>query len=74
MSRAVTVSSKFQIVIPKEVREAHDIKPGDQLAFVDYKGVMTLVPALTFQQLRGILKGTDGPPFEREKHDRNIEF
>ena len=43
MARA-TVSPKFQIVIPKEIRERYELKPGQQLALIDRGGYIALVP------------------------------
>ncbi len=39
------ISPKFQIVIPKEIRERLDLKPGQQVAFVERNGLVTMVPA-----------------------------
>jgi AbrB family looped-hinge helix DNA binding protein len=55
----VTVSSKYQIVIPKGLREFLHIKPGDQLAFMHYAGAVELVPVRPISELRGIAKGID---------------
>ena len=43
MARA-TVSPKFQIVIPKEIRERYELKPGQQVALIDRDGYIALVP------------------------------
>jgi AbrB family looped-hinge helix DNA binding protein len=56
----VTVSSKFQIVIPTEVRERHGVKAGQKLVMFDTGGdVIHLVPLLPLTALRGLLKGTE---------------
>ncbi len=65
----VTVSSKYQIVIPKEVREALDIKPGQEFAVLVKGTSISLVPVPTLEELRGILKGADLSGL-REKVDR----
>jgi AbrB family looped-hinge helix DNA binding protein len=63
------VSSKFQIVIPKEVRERLDLVQGQVLQVVAKRGVITLVPERPISELRGFVRGmdTDGV---RDKEDR----
>ena len=61
----VTVSPKFQVVIPKEVREAMNITPGQKVQMMIYKGNIVLVPLRPIEELRGILKGID-TTFERD--------
>jgi AbrB family looped-hinge helix DNA binding protein len=67
----VTVSPKFQVVIPRELREALEIKPGQKMAMFNVNGTIRLVPVRPMNQMRGFLKGlsTDGV---REKRDRNL--
>ena len=40
----ITVSSKYQIVIPAKIREALGIKPGEKLHAIEYRGRIELVP------------------------------
>jgi AbrB family looped-hinge helix DNA binding protein len=40
----ITVSSKYQIVIPLKIREALGIKPGEKLHAIEYRGRIELVP------------------------------
>jgi AbrB family looped-hinge helix DNA binding protein len=63
---AVTVSSKYQIVIPKEIREAMGIKPGDKIRIFRYNGRLELVPVRDIRKMRGWLKGLD-TTVEREE-------
>jgi AbrB family looped-hinge helix DNA binding protein len=56
---AVTVSPKYQVVIPKEVRESMDIHPGQKIQILVYKGRIELIPLRPIEELRGILKGID---------------
>jgi AbrB family looped-hinge helix DNA binding protein len=64
----VKLSSKYQVVIPPEVREAKGWKPGDEIAVVeDDDGSIRLVRVPTFQELRGIFTGRITVPFERDK-------
>lgn len=53
------VSRKGWVVIPREIRERYDIKPGDQVQIVDYAGRIAIVPTLNnpVRQSRGLLKG-----------------
>ena len=55
----VTVSPKFQVVIPKEVREALGIKVGERLDAIPYRGHVALVPVRSIRSARGFLKGID---------------
>ncbi len=62
----VTVSSKYQIVIPKEVREAMGIRPGQKLRVVPTGEQIRLVPDKPISAYRGILRGMD-THIEREE-------
>lgn len=53
----VTISSKFQIVIPKQVRERLCLKPWQRLQIIEKGGVVTLVPEIPLASLKGALKG-----------------
>lgn len=52
----ISVSSKYQIVIPKEVRERLPLKPGQKLIVYEKDGVIHLIPELPAKKLRGLLK------------------
>lgn len=60
---AVTVSPKFQVVIPKKVRESMGIKSGQKIQMLTYCNRIELIPIKPIQQLKGFLKGinTDVP-------------
>ena len=62
----VTVSPKYQVVIPKEIRERMDIKPGQQVQMMIYKGHLVVVPVRPIEEMRGFAKGIDAE-FEREE-------
>lgn len=64
-----TISSKFQIVIPKEVRDKLHLTPSQRLQVVEKGGVITLVPEVPLKSLRGALKGMSKSDL-REKKDR----
>jgi AbrB family looped-hinge helix DNA binding protein len=55
----VTVSPKFQVVIPRDVREALGISPGQKLRAIALNGRVELVPVKPARALRGFLRGID---------------
>lgn len=62
-----TLSSKFQIVIPREVRERMKLKPGTRFRVIDIGGGLELIPVRPMEEYRGILKGKGiGTDIERE--------
>ena len=63
------VSPKFQVVIPKEVRESIDLRVGQEMQVVAKGGVITLVPERPISSLRGFAKGIRTDKL-REKKDR----
>jgi AbrB family looped-hinge helix DNA binding protein len=63
--QTVTVSPKFQVVIPREVREALHLRPGQKMQVVEYAGRIELIPERDIADLRGFLKGIN-TDFERE--------
>lgn len=65
------LSPKFQIVIPKEIRQALSLKPGQRLNVIEKEGHIELRPILTPDQLIGFLKGDEPLDFEREA-DRDV--
>ena len=69
MGHTATLSSKFQISIPKQVREKQGWKPGQKLAFVPQGQGYVLVPVPSFDELRGIAKGAN-PEGYRDRNDR----
>lgn len=55
----ITVSEKYQIVIPKEAREALGILPGQKIEVLVYDGRLEFVPVRDLSALRGSLRGID---------------
>jgi AbrB family looped-hinge helix DNA binding protein len=56
---AVTVSPKFQVVIPKEIREALRLAPGQKIQALLYENRNELSPERSIKKMRGGLKGID---------------
>ena len=54
---AVTVSPKYQVVIPKEVRESMGIVSGQKVQVLTYQNRIELIPIKPMKKLRGFLKG-----------------
>jgi len=55
----VTVSPKYQVVIPKNVRNALGIRVGQKIQIVVYEGRIELLPVMPVKELRGFAKGID---------------
>ena len=66
---AVTVSPKYQIVIPRSVRDEMHIQPGEKLQVISFDNRIELVRTHPIKKMKGFLKGLDGS-FQREKKDR----
>jgi len=64
--QSVTVSPKYQVVIPKLIREALDLRPGQKMQVIEYAGRIELIPERDIKELRGFLKGIN-TEFKREK-------
>ena len=68
MSRT-RVSSKYQVVIPKDVRERAKIRVGQEFQVITKGGIVTLVPDKPIASMRGFVRGMRTTGF-REKKDR----
>ena len=66
---AVTVSPKYQVVIPLKVREKMRVKPGQKMHVIAYDNMVVFIPVRPIKQARGSLKGID-TKIEREEDDR----
>ena len=64
---AVTVSSKFQVVIPQEVRAKLDVKPGQKIVVIEKDGVVHLIPQKPIREMRGFVKGLDVQDLRNEE-------
>ena len=56
---AVTISPKYQVVIPRKVREALNLKPGIKVQVLAYGDRIELIPLRKLSEMRGFLKGID---------------
>ncbi len=66
---AVTVSPKFQVVIPKAIRERVGITPGEKLQVLSFDNRIELVRTQPMREMKGFLRGLD-PEFVRDEDDR----
>jgi len=55
----VTVSPKFQVVIPKQIREKLSLSPGQKVQAIVYGDRIELIPLRPIKEMRGFLKGID---------------
>lgn len=63
--QTVKVSPKFQVVIPRPVRDNLHLNPGQTMQVVEYRGRVELIPERDITDLRGFVKGID-TRFKRE--------
>lgn len=63
--QTVTLSPKYQIVIPRAIRDSLQLRPGQRLQVVEYEGRIEFIPERSIKELRGFLKGIN-TRFERE--------
>ena len=64
-----TISSKFQVVIPRKIREQYNLKPGQKLVFIPYKNSLRVVIVPPIEEGYGFLEGID-TSVERDEEDR----
>lgn len=68
---AVTISSKFQVVIPRQIREQFNLKPGQKILFIPYNNTLRVVMVPPIEEAEGLFEGIDTDP-QREKLDREL--
>jgi AbrB family looped-hinge helix DNA binding protein len=66
----VKVSPKFQVVIPKKVRESLKLEPGQELNIYILDGTIRLHPPRSIKELRGAAKGMEWKDGYRDHSDR----
>jgi AbrB family looped-hinge helix DNA binding protein len=55
----VKVSPKFQVVIPRKIRESLRIRPGQRIQVLVYEGRVEFIPLRRIKEMRGFLRGID---------------
>jgi AbrB family looped-hinge helix DNA binding protein len=65
----VTVSPKYQVVIPQSIRESLGVKPGQKMRVIAFDNKVIFIPVRPIQAARGSLKGID-TTIDREEEDR----
>ena len=65
----VTISSKYQVVIPRPIREQFNLKPGRKVMFIPYNNTLRVVIVPPIEESMGMFEGIDADP-QREKEDR----
>jgi len=56
---SVKVSPKYQVVIPKEIRESLNLLPGQIMQVVEYENRIELIPEKDISEFEGFLRGID---------------
>jgi len=65
-----TISSKYQVVIPREVRKQFGLKPGQRIAFIPFNKTLHLVIVPPIEQARGMFKGLDNNNLREEEDEQ----
>jgi AbrB family looped-hinge helix DNA binding protein len=62
----VTISSKYQVVIPREIRQQFNLKPGQKIMFIGYNDTLRVVVVEPIEKARGMLKGISSEGIREE--------
>ena len=65
----VTVSKKYQVVIPEKLRREAGIKPGDKMVAITKHGIIQYIPVRPIKETEGFIPGLDTKNL-RDKYDR----
>ncbi|TKB70414.1 MAG: AbrB/MazE/SpoVT family DNA-binding domain-containing protein [Nitrospira sp.] len=68
----ITISSKFQIVIPKEIREKLHLRPRQRLQVLEKGEIIILVPEVPLKSLKGVLKGMNKADLREKKEQLHM--
>ena len=66
---ATTISTKYQVVIPRKIREKYNLKPGQKVVFIPFERTLQMVLVPPIEEARGMFKGID-TTVERDEQDR----
>ena len=66
----ITISSKYQIALPRAIRERLELKPRQKLTVLEKDGMIILMPQVKLEDLRGIARGANVSDY-RDKKDRH---
>ena len=69
METLTTISSKYQIVIPRKLREQFNLKPGQKIMFIPYQKSIRLVIVPSIQDALGMFKGLDTDNLREEEDE-----
>jgi AbrB family looped-hinge helix DNA binding protein len=64
-----TISSKYQVVIPRKIREKYHLQPGQKVVFIPYKNSLRMVIVPSIEEGYGFLQGID-TSINRDEEDR----
>ena len=64
--KTVTISPKFQVVIPRKIRDTLRLSAGQKVQVIQYENRIELIPERSLSEMRGFLKGIH-TEFEREE-------
>jgi AbrB family looped-hinge helix DNA binding protein len=64
------ISSKYQVVIPREVRKQFGLKPGQRIAFIPFKRTLRMIIVPPVEQARGMLEGMDFEGYREEEDEK----
>ena len=67
----VTISSKYQVVIPRPIRDLFNLKPGQKITFIPFNNTLRVVIVPAIEEAQGIFPGVDTDP-HREKEERKL--
>lgn len=62
----VTISPKYQVVIPRKIRESLKLRPGQKIHVIEYGNRIELIPERKISEMRGFLRGMN-TEVEREQ-------